>query len=208
MINNELPLSWPNISINEYIDLQNLLLDNEEGLEREDQLMQELQILYGVNPLSLDMPTFKKYVESLKFMAQPIPKMKIKNEYLIDGKWYTLHKQLNEFKVGQYIDYQQIMNEKKGVEAYAEFIALFLIPNGCEYNEGYDIAKAVKDIGNYMSIADAMAIAAFFLKYCRLYTALSLLYSQRKATKTIKDRSKRKEMKAKTKRLLRLILGE
>lgn len=208
MINSTQPLSWTNISIEEYIELQDVVLDNEEELEQEDTILREIQILYHVDPLTLDLPKFKKYVESLRFMSQPIPNMKIKDKYNLGGNIYYLHKKLEQFKVGQYIDYQRIMQTKKGIEASPDFIALFLTTEqDGTYGDGYDVAQVIADIKKYMSIADANSITAFFLKSCKLYTVLSLLYSNRKARKAIKDRKKRKELKKKTMQLINLVLN-
>lgn len=208
MINSTQPLSWNNISIEEYIELQDVVLENEEELEQEDIILREIQILYHIDPMTLDLPKFKKYVESLRFMSQPMPNMKIKDSYNLGGNIYYLHKKLEQFKVGQYIDYQRIMQTKKGIDAYPEFLALFINPeeNGT-YGDGYDVAQVIADIRKYMSIADATSIAAFFLKSCKLYTALSIFSSMWRTRKTIKDRKKRKELKKKTMELINLVLN-
>jgi len=208
MINKELPLAWTNISIDEYIQLQDAVLDNDEQLEKEEIILREIQLLYHEDPLTMDLPKFKKYVESLRFMAQPIPKMKIKGSYNLGGNIYYLHKKLEQFKVGQYVDYQRIMQEKKGVEAYPDFIALFLTPDeDGVYGDGYDVAQVISDVRQYMSIADATTIAGFFLQQSKIFIALSLLYSQWKTKKTIKDRKTRKQLKKKTMQLINLVLS-
>lgn len=208
MIRSDCKLDWNNVSIEEYFELQDVVLENEEELDQEDIVLREIQILYHVDPLTLDLGKFKKYVESLKFMSQPIPNMKVKDRYNLGGNVYYLHKKLEQFKVGQYIDYQRIMQTKKGIEAYPEFIALFLTTEEYGvYGDGYDVAQVISDVRKYMSIADATSIAAFFLKSCKLYTVLSLLYSNRKARKTIKDRKTRKQLRKKTMQLISLVLN-
>ena len=208
MINSTQPLSWQNISVEEYIELQDVVLENEEELEQEDIILREIQILYHVDPLTLDLGKFKKYVESLKFMSQPMPNMKIKDSYNLGGNIYYLHKKLEQFKVGQYIDYQRIMQDKKGVESYPDFIALFLTPDeDGVYGDGYDVATVINDIRKYMSIADATSIAGFFLRQSKIYIALSILYSHWKTRKTVKDRKRRKELKKKTMQLISLVLN-
>lgn len=201
-------LDWTNITVQQYIELQDLIFNNEDELDQEDIMLQEIQILYKVDPLLLDLQTFKEYVESLKFMRKEMPKMKIKDKYNLGGNIYYLHKKLEQFKVGQYIDYQRIMQTKKGIEASPDFIALFLTTEqDGTYGDGYDVAQVIADIKKYMSIADANSITAFFLKSCKLYTILSLLYSNRKARKTIKNRKTRKTLKKKTMELVNLVLN-
>lgn len=208
MINSTQPLSWNNISIEEYIELQDVVLENEEELEQEDIILREIQILYHVDPMTLDLPKFRKYVESLRFMSQPMPNMKIKDSYNLGGNIYYLHKKLEQFKVGQYIDYQRIMQTNKGIEAYPEFIALFLTSEqDGVYGDGYDVAQVIADIRKYMSIADATSIAGFFLQQSKMFTALSILSSMWRTRKTVKDRKTRKQLRKKTMQLISLVLN-
>lgn len=206
MIHNDQPLDWPNISICEYLELQDILLDSEE-LEKEDLVLQEIQVLYNQNPYNMPMPQFKKCLEGLKFLTKPIPKMKVKDKYMLNGNQYTLHKQLNEFKVAQYLDYEQIMKDNKGVEAYPEFIALFLTPSSnANYGDGYDVATVVNDIRKYMSIADAMAITAFFLNLSKAYIVHFLLSSQRMMRKNIQDKKTRRKLMQKTRKMIQMVI--
>jgi len=208
MIRSNEPLSWTNISIEEYIELQDVVLENEEGLEQEDIMLQEIQILYNVDPLTLDLQTFKKYVESLRFMSQPMPNMKVKDKYNLNGNIYYLHKKLEQFKVGQYIDYQRIMQNKNGIGNYPEFIALFLTPEeDGVYGDGYDVAQVIADIRKYMSIADATSIATFFLRSSKIYTVLSIWYSMWTTRKAIKNRKTRRLLRKKTMQLMNLVLN-
>ena len=208
MIRSNEPLSWTNISIEEYIELQDVVLENEEELEQEDIILREIQILYNVDPLTLDLPVFKKYVESLRFMSQPMPNMKVKDKYNLNGNIYYLHKKLEQFKVGQYIDYQRIMQGKKGINSYPEFIALFLTSEeDGVYGDGYDVAQAISDIRKYMSIADATSIAAFFLRSSKIYTVLSIFFSMWTTRKAIKNRKTRRLLRKKTMQLMNLVLN-
>ena len=205
MLHIDWKLDWLNVSLQEYIDLQNTTL--ESGEDQEDIIYQQIQILYGKNPLTMSMPEFHKAVESLKFMTKPIPKVKIKDTYNLNGNTYFLHKKLSDFKVGQYIDYERIMMESKGIEAYAEFIALFLTPDPeQDYGDGYDVDTVVNDIRRYMSIVDCLALGDFFFRLSRAYTVHFLRYSLTKTTKAMKSRKKKRELRKKAKELIRLAL--
>lgn len=200
-------LDWTNVTLGQYIELQDLILSTD--IDKEDIVLREIQVLYGCDPYALDINTFKKYVESLNFMTKPMPKMKLKEQYNLGGTTYFLHKKLEQFKVAQYIDYQQIIKNNNGIGSYPEFLSLFLTPGeNVSYGDGYDVAKAVEDIRNYMSIAEADSIAAFFLGSSKIYTSLSLLYSFWKTKKLVKDKKKRKILRNKTMNLIEMILGE
>lgn len=206
MLHKDRPLDWTNISLGEYIELQDITLDS--GDEQEDIVMQQIQILYNRNPYTLTMPEFRKCVDGLRFMSKPMPNMKVKDEYWLNGSKYYLHKKLNDFKVAQYIDYEQIMKSNKGVDAYAEFIALFLMPEpDCDYGDGYAVDAVVKDITKYMSIADAYAIATFFLRLSKAYIIHFLLYSHRMTMKVMKNKKRKRELRKKTRQMIRTILA-
>jgi hypothetical protein len=138
------PLDWTNISLGEYIELQHLTLDNPDKLEDEDIMLNQIQLLYGKNPYSMPIQEFRKCVEGLKFTTQKMPKMRMRDTYNLNGNTYHLHRKLNEFKVGQYIDFERIMKTKKGIEAYPDFIALFLTPDkDGSYGDGYDVQTVI-----------------------------------------------------------------
>lgn len=206
MISIQRPLDFTNVSLQEYIQLQDITLDSDE--DQEDIIYQQIQILYGRNPMAMSMPEFRKAIEGMKFISRPMPKMKVTDTYTLNGNKYYLHKKLSDFKVGQYIDYDRIMKEKKGIEAYAEFIALFLTPEeNQDYGDGYDVDGVVKDILNYMSIADACSIAAFFLRLSTAYTVRFLYCSMSKTMKVMKNRKKKRELRKKTRKLIMLTLA-
>lgn len=207
MIHFDAKLDYCNVSLGEYIELQDVLLNNEEGLEQQDLVMHEIQILYDRDPYRMTLPEFKKAVESLTFMSKEMPKMKVRDSYMLNGNKYNLHKELSDFKVANYVDYQMIMQNKKGIENYPQFIALFLIPDGHDYNDGYNMQTAVNDIRNYLSIADATSIATFFLRSSKIYTVLSLWYSMWTTRKAIKNRKTRRLLRKKTMQLMNLVLN-
>lgn len=206
MIHFDNKLDFTNISIGEYIELQSLLLDNTDGLEQQDLVMQEIQILYGRNPYNMSMPEFKKAVESLNFLAKQMPKMKIRDSYFLNGNKYVLHKKLSEFKVAHYVDYEMITKNQNGIESYPEFLALFLVPEDHEYNDGYSMEIAVNDIRNYLSIADAVSLANFFKASSILFITLFQRYLKTSTAKTIKDKKKRKEFKKRMRQLIHLTI--
>lgn len=205
MITINSPLSWNNVSLREYITLQEVVLEN--AGDQENSIYQQIHVLYNRDPFKMPIPEFHKAVESMKFICKPIPKMKIKDRYVLNGNTYFLHKKLSDFKVGQYIDYERIIREKQGLDAYAEFIALFLTPSeDGDYGDGYDVDTVVKDILDYMSIADANSIAQFFFRLSKAYVVHFLLYSLTKTTKGMKNRKKKRELRKKMAKLIRMTL--
>lgn len=207
MIKIDLPPAWTNISVGEYLDIQELVTENAGKMEDEDIVLNEIQIIFGRNPYTMQIGEFKKCVEALSFLSTSIPKMKVKDEYWLNGNKYYLHKKLNDFKVAQFIDYEQIMKNNKGIEAYPQFISLFLTPSSdAVYGDGYDVAAVANDVRKYMSIADANSIAGFFLQQSKAFIVTFLWSIHRSTMKLMKDRKSRRAMRKKTRQLMRMVM--
>lgn len=206
MIKFDLPPSWTNISVGEYLDIQELVTENTGKMEDEDILMNEIQILYKRNPYTMPIPQFHKCLEEIGFMTTKMPKMKVKDTYVLNGTKYYLHKKLEEFKVAQFMDYQMIMKNNKGVEAYPQFISLFLTPSsGRAYGDGYDVAVVADDVRRYMSIADADSIANFFLRQSKAYI-VTFLWSIHRSARKMMSRKEKRELRKKTMKLIRMVI--
>lgn len=202
MINKEQKASWNNISVGEYLQIEELF--NVGGMDDEDIVMNEIQIIYNQNPYSMGLQEFRKCAESVSFLAEKMPKMRVKDTYTLNGKKYRLHKRLDDFRVAQYIDYQFILKQTKGVAAYPQFISIFLVPEGYEtYGDGYDVAEVAAAVRDWMSIADADAIAGFFLRKSKAFIRTFLWYTHRSTRKAIKDRESRRKLKKQMKTLIR-----
>lgn len=207
MIKIDLEPSWTNISVGEYLDIQELVTENTGKMDDEDIVMNEIRIIYGRNPHTMTLAEFTKCVAGLSFLSEKIPNMKVRDSYILNGSKYYLHKKLSDFRVAQYIDYEQIMRNNKGVDAYPYFISLFLTPSSdAVYGEGYDVGAVAEDVRKYMSIADANSIAGFFLRKSRVFIA-TFLWCSHRSTRKMMDRKGRRELRRKTRRLMRMVLS-
>jgi hypothetical protein len=205
MIKCDLPPSWTNISVGEYLDIQELI-DNVGNIADEDKVMKEIQIIYGRNPYTMQMGEFKKCLDGIKFLSTNMPKMKVKDDYYLNGNRYYLHKKLNDFRVAQFMDFELIMKNNKGVDSYPQFISLFLTPSSnAVYGDGYDVGKVADDVRKYMSIADAFAIANFFLRQSKAYT-VTFLWSIQRSTRKMLNRKERRELRRKTRKLIKMVI--
>ena len=77
----------------------------------------------------------------------------------------------------QYIDYLSFVKDAE--RNVPQILSCFLVPKGCKYNEGYDIVEVQQAIRDCMSVADALALAAFFLRRYVDSIKVSLTFSRR-----------------------------
>ena len=207
MIKMDLEPSWTNISVGEYLDIQELVTENSGKMEDEDIVMNEIRIIYGRNPYTMPMPEFHKCLEHINFLTTKMPKMKVKDEYWLNGNKYYLHKKLSDFRVAQFMDYEQIIKNNKGIDAYPQFISLFMTPSSDgAYGDGYDVARVADDIRKYMSIADADSIANFFLRQSKAYI-VTFLWSTHRSMRKMMNRKEKRELRKKTMKLIKMIIN-
>ena len=69
---------------------------------------------------------------------------------------------MRKITTAQYIDFQTFSKDKE--KNLVEMLSCFLVPRGCNYNDGYDILDVHRAIREEMSVAEVIALLAFFFK--------------------------------------------
>ena len=196
-------MNWFNISLKKYIELKDLYLDPE--ITDEDRLFYQIKILFDIDPLKLKANELHKYINEMKFLGEKVPKVKLKSTYKLGQNTYVLKKDLKDFNVSMWIDFQNFLKEGSDIDNYAKLLSVFFFPVGKDmkdYGEGYDIEQVRQDINNHLSIADATSIASFFLRYQKALLIRSLLYTRKKVLKTPMNREQKKELKSQFRKLI------
>ena len=164
MINN-----YDQLPIGKYLDI--LALPKDLG-EIEYQIA-VLGILTGkTEDQLLDMPIqeYQKLVAAADFLASPLlgkdgrephDGRKIPDRFTVAPFRLVLTKDVRKLNVAQYVDFQ---NYAKDMTKIPEMLSCVLIPDGCKYNEGYDVLQVQQAIRSSMPASMASEIAAFFLR--------------------------------------------
>ena len=194
-------MNWTDVSLKQYNDIKQIYL--EPNYSDEDRIILLINILFGVDALKLKTTELNGYVNQLKFLSTNPPKMKIREKYKLGENWYILRRNLKDFTVAQWIDFQNFLKNGSDTDNFANLLSVFFIPEGqTEYGENYNIEEVRQDINNFLSIADANSIACFFLTYQKGLLIASLLYTRKKVLKT----SITKEQKRKVKKQFRKLI--
>lgn len=98
-----------------------------------------------------------KWIGKFDFNKNP---SSIKN-VIINGIKCKVDYDLIHFSVAQYIDFQDAYKNGITPDNLPILLACLLIPEGKEYNEGYDLQKWISDIDNYLPITLANSIGFF-----------------------------------------------
>ena len=194
-------MNWTDVSLKKYIEIKDLYLDSE--FSDEDRIILLINILFGVDALKLKTTELNKYIEQMKFLGEKVPKMKIREKYKLGENWYILRRNLKDFTVAQWIDFQNFLKNGSDTDNYANLLSVFFIPEDeKEYGENYDVEQVRQDINNFLSIADANSIAGFFLTYQKALLIRSLLSTKRKILKAPLEKKEKKRVKKEMRKLI------
>lgn len=95
-----------------------------------------------------------------------------------------------QINVAQYIDFQTF--SKSFPKSMPELLSVFLVPQGCVYNEQYDVAAVVERV-KQLPFADALGLSAFF--FGRLAQSIEdSLTSWASAMRRTRNKRKRMQM--------------
>ena len=197
--------NWSEISIKKFDEINNILshinnVNEDEALEININLLSILCDVSVEEIEDLPLTEFSKLVKQTEFLKE-MPKVDIKDNYVINGKKYVLCANVSKMTTAQYIDYQTLVkNADKNVK---ELLSVFLIPKGKKYGE-YDLEEVMNDIYNYFPIADARAVSFFFTLVLQSLTKATLISLERRTKKELK-KTKTKEEKEKIEILLETI---
>ena len=197
--------NWESISIKKFDEINNILshinnVNEDEALEININLLSILCDVSVEEIEDLPLTEFSKLVKQTEFLKE-MPKVDIKDNYVINGKKYVLCANVSKMTTAQYIDYQTLVkNADKNVK---ELLSVFLIPKGKKYGE-YDLEEVINDIYNYFPIADARAVSFFFTLVLQSLTKATLISLERRTKKELK-KTKTKEEKEKIEILLETI---
>lgn len=147
---------WNELPIGKYIEIYDLTDD-------EDRALRIAAILGGITYdeiMNAPLGVTKGLLKNAEFLAKK-PKIKrAKGEYVLNGETFIFNRDLNGITTAQFIDFDRT---PKDLYHVPEIAAIFLIPSGHSYNDGYDMEHVTRTIRNYMSFEDYNAVSAFFL---------------------------------------------
>lgn len=168
-------LKWDDITVGQFSLIRSAY--NDPDMTEEDRCIGLISFIYDVNPLELEFNDFQRMVRELEFIGTDVVPSEVKKEYTLNGRKYTLQKAINHVSTAQYMDFHNYLKEGEVDEKYADIISVFLIPEGCRYNDGYDIEEVKEDINKYMSITDALGIFSYFFHFFVRFVQISRRYT-------------------------------
>jgi hypothetical protein len=133
------------------------------------------------------------WVWSFKF-----PKSNPGNLIKVGDRTYSFSTDLQEFSIAQYIDFQTLwpglLEENKFNNTYTRVLSILLVPEGKDYNTGYNLKETQDYLLKNLSITKANQIYYFFMiSLQRSIRATEIIYEL--LMKILKMRTKSREKK-------------
>lgn len=125
--------------------------------------------------LKLSIVEFRAEADQLTWLYDKVEPSKPKKAYRIGGRTCVVEARPDKVSWAQYIDFKNYM--EKAEEHITELASLFLIPKGCTFNEGYDLAQFHEEVRNELPITDALGLLAFFFAKLQRSKLDTLFYS-------------------------------
>lgn len=178
-------MNWNDITLKQFYEIQDIL-----SVEDDYTVFNLIDYLYNVDCQSLPIKELKKY--DISFIKEPIPDVKLKNKYTINGTVYKSNYNLTKVTVAQFIDYQNYIKNKP--VKYEDILSIFFIPEKFDtYNTNYDIEKVKSDLLE-LPIDVVHSICFFFGRQLKIFFLLFRFSLIRQVKKMKMDKQKKIEL--------------
>lgn len=185
--------SWNHITGEQYWEIFDILHSEASDLQKQAELIALIEGKPVDEILSLDMSSAAELINKLEFLNKfELSKRYHPSSIVIDNKKYNVYPNLANLNVAQFIDYQSFISQPFR-ESYDKILSIFIIPDGHEYNSGYDILEVQEAIRTKLSWLEIQNLLNFILvKYADSY--IHSLTSLTKMVRKEKDPKKKMEM--------------
>ena len=156
--------TWNDITLNQFYKIQELLSDPDEYTE-----CNLRQVIYGVDTSNMTIEESVKY--DITFLGNEIDKknVKLKETYYLNGKKYRSNINLTKVTTSQFIDFTNYAKEEN--QRFEKLLSVFVIPDGHQYNDGYNI-KEVQEDCLQLPIAVVYSLSFFMTKQLQLFAII------------------------------------
>ena len=180
-------MKWNDVTVSQFIQLQEILKIEDET----DKMISLMELFFGEDVINLSLSDFKKKTKELEFLQNPVPNNHIVKSVKINGVKYNIDALLGHISTAQYVDFTNYAKQENNVD---KMLSVFFIPEGHKYNDGYDMLKVIKDMGDLpidIALSECFFFSRQFAKFIQIF--------QRYSTKMIEEMKMPKKAKKETK---------
>lgn len=188
--------NYRKLPIGKYNEIVRLCETEMDEVDRKVRIVGILAGLTDDEVLALPLTDFTECCAKARFIDLPCPETlipSVSKSYPVGGFNLVPVTDMRKVNTAQYIDFLTFSKDKE--HNIVEMLSCFLVPKGMDYNEGYDILDVHNAIKEEMSVAEVLAVLAFFFGSWTKSLHSTLSYSKRQARR-LKDKGKRETMMA------------
>lgn len=111
--------------------------------------------------LDMSLNDVSGFVDACDFLQKEPKPRKARRHYIINGRKYKLLKNEMEMLTSQYVDFQAIYQDGFDKRP-AELLSIMMVPDGHEYNDGYDKELVINDMYDF-PVEEALGVCDFFM---------------------------------------------
>ena len=186
--------NYRKLPIGKYNEIVKLCETEMDEVDRKVKIVGILTGLTEDEVLALPITDFTECCAKAKFIDLPCPETlipSVSKSYPVGGFNLVPVTDMRKVTTAQYIDFLSFSKDKE--HNIVEMLSCFLVPKGMDYNEGYDILDVHNAIKEEMSVAEVLALLAFFFgSWTRSIN--STLSSSERMARRVKDKGKRQMM--------------
>ena len=186
--------NYRKLPIGKYNEIVKLCETEMDEVDRKVKIVGILTGLTDDEVLALPLTDFTECCAKAQFLDKECPENlipAISKSYPVGGFNLVPVTDMRKVTTAQYIDFITFSKDKE--HNIVEMLSCFLVPKGMDYNEGYDILDVHNAIKEEMSVAEVLALLAFFFGSWTRSIHSTLSYSERMARR-VKDKEKRQMM--------------
>ena len=161
-------MSWSDITLEKFHQIQDILACVDEYTEAN-----LVEAIYGVDTSNMSITELKQY--GLSFMQSPIKNenIKLEEKYILNGRRYNSNINLTVIRTSQFNDFTNYAKEDSN--NYEKLLSVFIIPEGHNYNDGYNMREVQDDIRK-LPITVVMSMAFFMTKQLQMFAIIFQSY--------------------------------
>lgn len=186
--------NYRKLPIGKYNEIVKLCETEMDEVDRKVRIVGILTGLTDDEVLALPLTDFTECCAKAKFIDLPCPETlipSVSKSYPVGGFNLVPVTDMRKVTTAQYIDFLSFSKDKE--HNIVEMLSCFLVPKGMDYNEGYDILDVHNAIKEEMSVAEVLALLAFFFgSWTR--SIHSTLSSSERMARRVKDKEKRQKI--------------
>lgn len=191
-------MTWEDITIDKYLAIVKAIEQQKKDIEN-GQFIEALFVtdIYkaakGLSDSDLnDIPAteYGNLIKEIEFIQQP-PKPRLSDKVKVGEIEYTIPINIRDVTTAQYIDYSETL--KNDPENIAMMCAIFCVPTGKKYNEGYSVSELADFFYDAFPIVDAIGISFFFNQLLKSYVEATLTSLKRSMKKEMSKRKMKKD---------------